>query len=116
MLSCLGMAKPKHDVLQGTLTLLVLQSLSRGPLHGYGITSFVEQASEELLRVEEGSLYPALHRMEEEGLIQAEWGVTETNRKARFYSLTPSGVERLEAEKDHWRRLTLGVGKVLQYA
>ncbi|MFN0102022.1 MAG: PadR family transcriptional regulator [Bryobacteraceae bacterium] len=110
------MAKSKHDVLQGTLTLLILQSLSRGPRHGYGITVFVEQASEELLRVEEGSLYPALHRMEEEGWIQAEWSVTETNRKARFYSLTAAGRKQFDAELANWRRLTAGVGKVLSFA
>lgn len=116
MLSCLGMARPKHDVLQGTLTLLILQSLSLGPRHGYGITSFVEQASEDLLRVEEGSLYPALHRLEEDGLIEAAWGVTESNRKARFYSLTVTGRQQLETEKANWHRLTLGVDKVMNFA
>jgi PadR family transcriptional regulator, regulatory protein PadR len=110
------MAKSKNDVLQGTLTLLVLQALSRGPLHGYGITLFVEKASEELLRVEEGSLYPALHRMEEDGLIRAEWGMTEFNRRARFYSLTAAGRKRLADEKESWRKLTGGVEKVLRYA
>lgn len=116
MLSWLGMAKSKHDVLQGTLTLLILQSLNRGPRHGYGITAFVEQASEELLRVEEGSLYPALHRLEEQGWIQAEWGVTESNRKARLYSLTPTGRAQLASELENWQRLTSGVSKVLQFA
>jgi len=115
MLSCLGMAKPKHDALHGTLTLLILQALSRGPRHGYGITGFVEQASADLLRVEEGSLYPALHRMEEEGWIQAEWGITESNRKARFYSLTAAGRKQLEAELANWRRVTDGVINVLRY-
>jgi transcriptional regulator len=110
------MAKPKHDILQGTLTLLILQSLSRGPRHGYGITVFVEQASEELLRVEEGSLYPALHRLEEQGWINAEWGLTDSNRKARFYSLTPAGRSQLDAELANWQRLTAGVSKVLQFA
>lgn len=106
----------KNDILQGTLTLLVLNALSRGPLHGYGITLFIEKASEELLRVEEGSLYPALHRMEQEGWISAEWGVTESNRKARFYSLTKKGKAQLAAEEESWARLTRGVAKVIQFA
>jgi len=110
------MAKSKHDALQGTLTLLILQSLSRGPRHGYGITGFVEQASSDLLHIEEGSLYPALHRLEEDGAIQAEWGLTDSNRKARFYSLTPAGRNQLEAELANWRRVTDGVINVLRYA
>ena len=110
------MAKSKHDALQGTLTLLILQSLSRGPRHGYGITGFVEQASSDLLHIEEGSLYPALHRLEEDGAIQAEWGLTDSNRKARFYSLTPAGRQQLEAELANWRRVTDGVINVLRYA
>lgn len=116
MLSWLGMARSKHDVLLGTLTLLILQSLTRGPRHGYGISAFVQQASEELLRVEEGSLYPALHRMEEQGWVHAEWGVTDTQRKARFYALSAAGRKRLSAEIAHWRRLTAGVDKVLSFA
>ena len=110
-----GAAK-KNDIPHGTLTLLVLNALSRGPLHGYGITLFIEKASEELLRVEEGSLYPALHRMEQEGWISAEWGVTESNRKARFYSLTKKGKAQLAAEEESWARLTRGVAKVIQFA
>lgn len=106
----------KNDILQGTLTLLVLNALSRGPLHGYGITLFIERASDELLRVEEGSLYPALHRMEQEGWISAEWGVTDSNRKARFYSLTKKGKAQLAAEQESWARLTRGVAKVMQFA
>lgn len=110
------MSRSRNDVLQGTLTLLVLQALSRGALHGYGITLFIEQASGELLRVEEGSLYPALHRMEEEGLIKADWGMTEFNRRARFYSLTAAGTKRLAEELESWKRLTTGVGKVIRFA
>jgi transcriptional regulator len=110
------MSRSKNDVLQGTLTLLVLQALSRGALHGYGITLFVEQASGELLRVEEGSLYPALHRMEEDGLVKAEWGMTEFNRRARFYSITAAGKKRLTEELESWKRLTAGVGKVIRFA
>lgn len=112
----LGMAKPKTDALQGTLTLLVLQSLAQTPRHGYGITNFVQQASAELLHIEEGSLYPALHRMEEQGWIKAEWGMTESNRKARFYSLTAEGRQQLEAELANWRRVTDGVINVLRFA
>jgi PadR family transcriptional regulator len=110
------MAKPRSDVLQGTLTLLVLKTLARGRLHGYAITSHIQRVSDELLRVEEGSLYPALHRMEQGGWIRSEWGVTETNRRARFYSLTPMGRKQLAEEVEHWGRLTAGVGAVLRYA
>lgn len=111
------MPKPRHDVLQGTLTLLVLKTLaSRGPLHGYAVTQHIQTVSEELLRVEEGSLYPALHRLEQEGWIRSEWGVTESNRRARFYALTPAGERQLAAEEEGWRRLTRGVGSVLRFA
>ncbi len=110
------MARPRTDVLQGTLTLLVLRTLARGRLHGYAITSHIQRVSQELLRVEEGSLYPALHRMEQEGWIRAEWGVTETNRRARFYAITALGRKQLAAEQDNWERLTAGVGHVLRFA
>lgn len=110
------MARPRTDVLQGTLTLLVLRTLARGRLHGYAITSHIQRVSQELLRVEEGSLYPALHRMEQEGWIRSEWGVTETNRRARFYSITALGRRQLAAEQDNWERLTAGVGHVLRFA
>ena len=110
------MARPRTDVLQGTLTLLVLRTLARGRLHGYAITSHIQRVSQELLRVEEGSLYPALHRMEQEGWIRAEWGVTETNRRARFYAITALGRKQLAAEQDNWERLTAGVGHVRRFA
>ncbi len=110
------MARPRTDVLQGTLTLLVLRTLARGRLHGYAITSHIQRVSQELLRVEEGSLYPALHRMEQEGWIRSEWGVTETSRRARFYSITAQGRRQLAAEQDNWERLTAGVGHVLRFA
>ncbi|HKG92532.1 MAG TPA: PadR family transcriptional regulator [Gemmatimonadaceae bacterium] len=111
------MPKSKNDILQGTLALLVLQTLaSRGRLHGYAITSHIQRASDEMLRVEEGSLYPALHRMEQDGWLRAEWGVTEKNRQARFYSLTPVGRKQLAEEQESWARLTDGVGRVLKYA
>ena len=110
------MAKGKNDLLQGTLTLLVLKTLSRGPVHGYGITSHIQRVSSDQLRVEEGSLYPALHRMEQEGWISSEWGLTETNRKARFYSLTVTGRQQLEQEEQSWIRLIASVTSVLQEA
>lgn len=106
----------KPDALQGTLDLLVLKTLSRGPQHGYGIAAFVQQASDDLLRVEEGSLYPALHRMEQCGWISAEWRTTANNRRARVYSITRAGARRLAEEQEKWARLTEGVGKVLGFA
>lgn len=110
------MAKARADILQGTLTLLVLQTLAHERLHGYGITTHIQRTSRDLLRVEEGSLYPALHRMEEDGLIRSEWGTTETNRRARFYSLTALGRKQLAAEQASWQRLTTGVAHVLRFA
>jgi transcriptional regulator len=107
----------RNDVLQGTLGLLVLRTLSaQGPLHGYAITAHIQRVSDELLRVEEGSLYPALHRMEQDGWLRSEWGTTEKNRQARFYSITPAGEAQLAAERESWARLTEGVGRVLRYA
>lgn len=110
------MTRPRTDVLQGTLTLLVLKTLARGKLHGYAITSHIQRVSDDLLRVEEGSLYPALHRMEQEGWIRSDWGITETNRRARFYSLSALGRKQLAEEEQHWHRLTAGVGAVLRFA
>jgi transcriptional regulator len=111
------MAKTKNDILQGTLGLLILKTLaSRGRLHGYAITSHIQQVSAEMLRVEEGSLYPALHRMEQDGWVRAEWGTTEKNRQARFYTLTALGRKQLTQEEESWARLTEGVRRVLRYA
>ena len=110
------MAK-KNDILQGTLALLVLKTLASGKrMHGYAITAHVQRVSEQLLRVEEGSLYPALHRMEQEGWVRADWGKTEKNRDARFYSLTASGRKQLALEEENWSRLTEGVARVIGYA
>jgi PadR family transcriptional regulator PadR len=107
----------RTDVLQGTLDLLVLKTLdARGRLHGYAITAYIQLTSRELLRVEEGSLYPALHRMEQDGWIRAEWGTTEKNREARFYTLTAAGRRQLAAELAGWVRLTEGVRYVVQPA
>jgi PadR family transcriptional regulator PadR len=111
------MSKQNNDILQGTLSLLVLRALeARGRMHGYALTSHIQKASAELLRVEEGSLYPALHRMEQEGWVRSEWGVTEKGRKARFYSLTSKGEKRLAVERESWQRLTKGVSRALRYA
>lgn len=111
------MARQRNDILQGTLVLLVLKTLStQGRLHGYAITAHIQRASAELLRVEEGSLYPALHRMEQDGWLRAEWGTTEKNREARFYALTAAGRKQLAAEQESWARLTEGVTRVLRYA
>src|SRR5690349_21826227 len=107
----------KNDILQGTLVLLILKTLGgERRMHGYAITAHIHHVSDQLLRVEEGSLYPALHRMEQAGWIRAEWGKTEKNREARFYSLTARGRKQLAEEEESWVRLTSGVGKVLRYA
>jgi len=108
--------KPKNDLLQGTLALLVLKTLARGPLHGYGITLHIQLVSKEFLRVEEGSLYPALHRMEQDGWISADWGTTENNRRARYYRLTSTGRKQLAEEEKNWERLTQAVAQVLRFA
>lgn len=110
------MTRPKTDVLQGTLALLVLKSLTREPMHGYGITLHIQMLSKEVLRVEEGSLYPALHRMAQGGWIKAEWGTSENNRRARYYSLTALGHKQLAEEEKNWARLTHAVSQVLQFA
>jgi PadR family transcriptional regulator, regulatory protein PadR len=110
------LTKPNSDILQGTLALLVLKTLTQGPMHGYGITLHIQRVSSEVLRVEEGSLYPALHRMEQEGWIRADWGVSENNRRARYYELTATGRKQLAAEEKNWARLTQAVASVLQFA
>ena len=110
------MGGQKNDILQGTLTLLVLKTLAANKrMHGYAITTHVQRVSADLLRVEEGSLYPALHRMEQQGWLRSEWGLTEKNREARFYSLTPLGRKQLAIEEESWERFTEGVGRVLRY-
>jgi PadR family transcriptional regulator PadR len=109
--------RQKNDILQGTLALLVLRTLAaQARLHGYAITAHIQRVSADLLRVEEGSLYPALHRMEQDGWIRGEWGLTEKNRQARFYSLTAAGRKQLELEQESWNRLRDGVQRVLRYA
>ena len=109
------MAKSKTDNLQGTLALLVLKSLEQGPMHGWGITLHIQDVSHEVLRVEEGSLYPALHRMEQERWITSEWGLSENNRRARFYRLTALGRKQLSAEQENWQKITGAVALVLDF-
>ena len=111
------MGRAKNDILQGTLALLVLRTLAvAGPMHGYAITSHIQRVSADLLRVEEGSLYPALHRMEQDGWLRSRWGTTEKTREARWYEITAAGKRQLAAEEASWARLTEGVGRVLRYA
>ena len=97
------------EFLRGTMELLVLRSLTRGPAHGFSIARWIESATEESLTIEEGTLYPALHRMEERGLIEAEWGVSENNRRAKYYSLTEQGRAQLRAQTESWRRYARAV-------
>jgi len=108
------MAATKSELLQGTLDLLILKTLSPGPLHGYAIAQRIQQRSEEVLVVEEGSLYPCLYRMEEKGWIAAEWGKSENNRRAKFYSLTRTGRRQLETETAIWQRVHHAITLVLQ--
>lgn len=105
-------AKP----LQGSLGLLILKTLSHGPLHGYAITTHIQEVSNEVLQLEEGSLYPALHRMEQEGWISSEWAISETNRRVRYYKLTTKGTQQLKAEEREWEKVTAAIIKVLRYA
>jgi transcriptional regulator len=110
------MARQKADLLQGTLDMLILKALSAGAMHGYGVGQRIELLAEEMLKVEEGSLYPALYRLEERGWIKSDWGKSENNRRARFYALTAAGRRQLGVEEENWRRLVLAVGKVMQTA
>ena len=100
------MASERTDLMQGTLELLILNTLARESMHGYGIVQRIHEAAEDLLKVEDGSLYPALYRMEERGLIKSEWGVSENNRRAKFYKLTRTGQRKLEAERANWNRIS----------
>ncbi len=106
----------KTDLLQGTLDMLILRSLQVAPMHGFGISVRIRQMSSEVLQVEQGSLYPALVRLEDQGWIRSEWGVSENNRKAKYYTLTAPGLRRLEAETASWRRLSSAVNLVLHTA
>src|SRR5947208_172587 len=106
----------KLDLLQGTLDLLILRTLQAGQQHGWAISERIQQISRDVLRVNQGSLYPALHRLEHQGWIRAEWGVSELGRRARFYSLTPSGRKQLEIEAVNWSKLTDAIARVLRMA
>lgn len=110
------MAKEKNDLIYGTLDMLILRALQHQPRHGLGIADRLHQISADALRIEQGSLYPALYRLEAEGLIRAEWGVSDNNRKARFYELSAAGRKRLTAEVEHWQRITAAVNVVLREA
>jgi transcriptional regulator len=109
-------ADPKSDLLQGTLDVLILKTLSAAPMHGWGISQRIQQVSEDVLRVNQGSLYPALYRLENQGWIKSEWGVSENNRKAKFYELTRAGRRQLDAETESWERFSSAVARVLQTA
>lgn len=104
---------PTTDLLQGTLDVLILKTVSREPMHGWGIAQRIELVSREALQVGQGSLYPALHRLEYRGWIRSEWGLSEKNRKAKYYSLTKVGEEQLETELKYWKRLSAAIGLVL---
>ncbi len=110
------MASEPLDLLQGTLDVLILKTLSWGPMHGYGIASWIESATGDVLRVEEGSLYPALHRLERRGWIESEWGLSENNRRAKYYQLTREGRQQLGAKSTSWARYAAAVTRVLAVA
>ncbi len=101
------------DLVPGTLDMLIMKSLASGPLHGYGVAEWIHDRSHDLLRVEEGALYPALHRLEMRGLLASEWGASENNRRAKFYRLTPAGHKQLAAEAERWTRVSSAIGFVM---
>jgi PadR family transcriptional regulator PadR len=104
------------DLVQGTLDMLILRTLIRGALHGYAIAEFIHDTSQDVLRVEEGALYPALHRLELRGLLASEWGTSENNRRAKYYSLTSAGRKHLTAESEHWGRMSAAIARVMRTA
>ena len=110
------MTKAKADLLQGTLDMLILKTLESGASHGWGISLRIQEISGEVLQVNQGSLYPALHRLEQQGWIQAEWGTSENNRRAKYYALTGSGETQLAEETEHWERLSDAVARVMHTA
>ncbi len=109
----MGAADKQGDLVPGTLDMLVLRTLVRGSMHGYGITEFIQSISNDVLRVEEGALYPALHRLELRGLLASEWGVSENNRRAKYYRLTVTGRKQLAAESERWDRMTAAIALVM---
>lgn len=110
----MGEDRNKPGILQGTLDMLVLKDLSRGPMHGYGVTEFIFSHSGEELQVEEGALYPALHRLELRGFVEGEWGLSENNRKAKYYQLTRTGRKRLSEHSSDWRRVSMAIAGVME--
>jgi transcriptional regulator len=110
------MARARTDLMQGTLELLILKTLNRDSMHGYGIAQRIHEAADDLLKIEDGSLYPALYRMEERGWIKSAWDVSENNRRAKFYKLTRAGRKQLEAECDNWERVSRAISRVLRTA
>lgn len=110
------MAKQNIPLLQGTLDVLILKALSAGPLHGYGVAVWLEQQTEDVLQIEEGSLYPALHRMQRKGWLEAEWGLSENNRRAKYYRITAAGRRQLQQESASWERFAGAVSAVLSTA
>ncbi|HXM36881.1 MAG TPA: PadR family transcriptional regulator [Pyrinomonadaceae bacterium] len=110
------MTNARTDLMQGTLELLILKTLARDSMHGYGIAQRIHAAVDDVLKIEDGSLYPALHRMEERGWIKSEWGVSENNRRAKFYKLTRTGRKQLDAESSNWERISRAISRILQTA
>ena len=110
----MGTKPDSSGVLQGTLDMLVLKALSRGPMHGYDVAEYILSRSDEVLRVEEGALYPALHRLELRGLLESEWGVSANNRRAKFYRLTAAGRKQLAADSSQWSRMSGAIGRVME--
>ena len=108
------MTKPSVDLLQGTLDLLILKTVALEPMHGWGISQRIQQISKDVLRVQQGSLYPALYRLEQQGWIASEWGASENNRRAKYYRLTKAGRKQLELETSDWERLSAAVAQILQ--
>jgi transcriptional regulator len=108
--------KSGGDLLQGTLDMLVLKALERGSKHGYGVAEWIQETSDDVLRVEEGALYPALHRLELRRLLKSEWGMSDNNRRAKYYSLTALGRKQLMVENEHWGRMTAAIARVMQTA
>lgn len=114
----MGAAKQRSEgeLVQGTLDMLILKTLGRGAMHGYGIAQSIQQVSDEVLRVEEGSLYPALHRLELDGMVDSEWGQSANNRRAKYYSLTARGRKQLQREANNWQRLAGAIARVMEIA
>jgi len=108
------MGKSKSDLLQGTLDMLILKTLALEPMHGWGISQRIQQVSQGVLCINQGSLYPALHRLEQQGWIAAEWGSSENNRQAKFYNLTRTGRQQLDEETENWERVSLAIAQILQ--